>query len=85
MSSFVGFSPAGHNHLRARMKRLMHDTAHNGEINVLKLKKLQANDRQNALMELERLTGELTRRMPALRAAPLELRRRHLIGKLVGQ
>ncbi len=83
MSSFVGFASAGHNNLRARMKRLMHDTSSNGEINVLKLKKLQASDRQNSLMELERLTGELTRRMPALRAAPLELRRRHLIGKLV--
>ena len=83
MSSFVGFAPAGHNNLRARMKRLMQDSATNTEVNVLKLKKLQASDRQNSLMELERLTGELTRRMPALRAAPLELRRRHLIGKLV--
>ena len=83
MSTFVGFSPAGHNDLRTRMKRLMHDTASSGEVNVLKLKKLQASDRHNSLMELERLTGELTRRMPALRAAPLELRRRHLIGKLV--
>jgi hypothetical protein len=83
MSSFVAFSPAGHNNLRARMKRLMQDSAMNTEVNVLKLKKLQASDRQNSLMELERLTGELTRRMPALRAAPLELRRRHLIGKLV--
>ncbi len=83
MSSFVAFSSAGHNNLRARMKRLMQDSATNTEVNVLKLKKLQASDRQNSLMELERLTGELTRRMPALRAAPLELRRRHLIGKLV--
>ena len=83
MSGLLAFAPAGHNNLRARMKRLMQDSSMNTEVNVLKLKKLQASDRQNSLVELERLTGELTRRMPALRAAPLELRRRHLIGKLV--
>ena len=80
----LGFAPAAHNKLRDRLKRLMDRGASVHQVEAQKLKRLAQNDRVNARMELERLTGDLaSARMPALRAAPLEIRRRALIAQLV--
>ena len=80
----LGFAPAAHNKLRDRLKQIMDKGAFYHQVEAQKLKRLAMNDRVNARNELERLTGHLaSMRMPAMRALPLEMRRRELIAKFV--
>ena len=79
----LAFAPAAHNMLRDRLKRVTERGEFGIHVEGQKLRRLAKQDRHNALMELERITGELTNRMPSMRTMPLELRRRELIGKLV--